>query len=471
VITRYELEELRLLEELERRSAIDSFIDFTTYTKSDYSVQWFHKSVCEHIEAFENKEIKKLMIFVPPQHGKSELSTRRYPAWTLGRNPNQKLGVISYNQTVASKFGKDIQRIMEDRTYKNIFPDLKLSENLRHGYLKNSTEFEIPDFRGSLVSIGVGGALTSRQIDKLIIDDIYKDSKEAWSPTVRASVWDWFTSVAETRLHNDSQILVVFTRWHEYDLAGRLLQDEADEWEIVSFPSIKIGRPTKKDPRKNGEALWENRHSKEKLMKVKRKSPVVFANLYQQDPKPQEGLLYTRFQTYKKLPDESERGMIKAYCDTADTGSDYLCSVVYMESNQRAFVLDVIYTQDPIEITEDLVADQYTKHQVNEAVIESNAGGRSFGRNVERLLSEMGNIKTHIVPYYQSKNKVTRIITEASAVQNAVYFPEYWQTKFPEFYDAMTKYGRTGKNEHDDAPDTITGVVEELQRTEQAFIL
>jgi hypothetical protein len=255
--------------------------------------------------------------------------------------------------------------------------------------------------------------LTSRQIDKLIIDDIYKDSKEAWSPTVRSSVWDWYTSVAETRLHNDSQILVVFTRWHEYDLAGRLLQDEADEWEIVSFPAIKIGRPTKKDPRKNGEALWENRHSKEKLMKVKRKSPIVFANLYQQDPKPQEGLLYTRFQTYKNLPDESDRGQegllytrfqtyknlpdesdrgtVRAYCDTADTGQDYLCSIVYMESNQRAFILDVIYTQEPIEITEEIVAKQYDKFEVNEAVIESNAGGRSFGRNVERLLSEMGN--------------------------------------------------------------------------------
>ena len=151
--------------------------------------------------------------------------------------------------------------------------------NGKDGYLKNKSEFEIPNYNGSVVSIGVGGALTSRQIDTLIIDDIYKDAKDAWSPIIRQNVWDWYTSTAETRLHNDSQVLIVFTRWHENDLAGKLLKEESEKWDVIKLPAIKDESKNIFDKRKNGEALWSERHSEEKLLNIKKKNPTVFVKL------------------------------------------------------------------------------------------------------------------------------------------------------------------------------------------------
>lgn len=467
MLSKIELQEYRLLKEINRRKTAESFTDFIQYTKKDYELEWFHKKICDKIEAFERKEIKRLMIFVPPQHGKSEISTRRYPAWTLGQNPNQKIGVVSYNATIGSKFGKDIQRIMSEQEYKYLFPKVDLNINGNDGYLKNKNEFEIPNYKGSVVSIGVGGALTSRQIDKLIIDDIYKDSKDAWSHIIRDNVWDWYTSTAETRLHNDSQVLIVFTRWHEEDLAGRLLEQEPELWEVVKFPAIKTDTQIIGDNRKTGEALWETKHSIEKLLNIKQKNPLVFANLFQQDPMPQIGLLYNNLKTYDNIEGQGE---IKIYCDVADTGTDYLCSVVFKMINNKAYILDVLYTQDSVEITEDLLVKQCMDFNVVTALIESNNGGRAFSRNVERLLSEKNFLRTQIYPFHQSQNKVARILSQQSNVQNNIYFPKNWQTLFPTFFDHVTKFQKVGNNQFDDSVDVLTGIAEELENTASPFI-
>ncbi len=463
------IQEYKILRELYRRKIKNDFKSFIKYTKNDYSLQWFHKQICEKIQCFENKEIKKLMIFMPPQYGKSEISTRRYPAWTLGNNPNQKIGVVSYNATIGAKFGKDIQRIMTDKNYRYLFPEINLNIEGNDGYLKNKAEFEIPNYKGSVVSIGVGGALTSRQIDKLIIDDIYKDSQNAWSSTIRQNVWEWYNTTAETRLHNDSQILIVFTRWHQDDLAGKLLKEEPNQWTVIKYPALKTDEFIENDIRKIGEALWEDRHSKEKLINIKSKNPMIFANLFQQEPMPQIGLLYTNLKTYN-LDIKNEIGEVKIYCDVADTGKDYLCSIAYKVINNQAFILDVIYTQKSVEYTEIMLVEQCIKFDVVEAVIESNNGGRVFGRNVEKLLNEKNYYKTQIVPHHQSKNKMARILSNQSSVQRNVFFPKNWQINFPIFYDHVNKFTKAGTNQTDDCVDTLTGIVEELENTSKPFI-
>ena len=187
-----------------------SLLGFTLNTKADYQAKWFHKYICDTIdEFFESDTFNKLMIWLPPQNGKSELSTRRFPAYALGKNPDLKIGVVAYNHTVASKFNRDVQRIIEEPEYELIFPETTLNQkNIRTvsgTYLRNADEFEVIGKKGSLVSVGVGGGLTSRQIDLLIIDDVYKDAMEAWSPVVRDNVWTWFNTVAETRLHKKSK--------------------------------------------------------------------------------------------------------------------------------------------------------------------------------------------------------------------------------------------------------------------------
>lgn len=458
------IEELKVRDEQQKREARCSLLPFIEYTYQggNYSAQWFHRQLCLKIDDFVSGKITRLMVSMPPQHGKSEISTRNLAAYLLGINPDLQIGIISYNQTVASKFGKDIQRIMKSREYRKLFPHVDLRQ-AKGEYDQNKLEFEVPHHRGRCILVGVGGSLTGRRIDVLLIDDVYKEAQDAWSPVGRQRVQNYYETVAETRIHNNSKILIVFTRWHEDDLAGYILKHEPEEWDKISYEAIRTDKPNPTDPRKVGEALWESRHSKERLLRIKKKNVTVFESLYQQDPKPKTGRLYTRLMEYSELPDDPKAEM-KSYTDTADTGEDYLCHIEYLESKGRAFITNVIYTQQPVEVTEPLVAQSLTENKVTYTVIESNNGGRQFARNVERIATdELGYRGLYIYDFHQSKNKIARIHSMASNVQNNIYFPEYWQTKFPEFYDALTKYMRQNANEHDDAADAITGVAEELE--------
>ena len=148
----------------------------------------------------------------------------------LVKSQNSKIAVASYNTTFARKFNRDIQRIIDTKDYHSIFPETYLSSSkvvdVSSNFLRNTEEFEIVDHKGSLKAIGRGGALTGNSVDIMIMDDLYKDYAEGNSPIIRDAVWDWYTTVVKTRLHNDSQELIVFTRWNEDDLIGRLEKKE-----------------------------------------------------------------------------------------------------------------------------------------------------------------------------------------------------------------------------------------------------
>jgi predicted phage terminase large subunit-like protein len=416
------------------------------------------------------------MVFMPPQHGKSEGSTRRLPAFIVGNHPDTKVAIVSYNSPKARKFNREIQRIIDTPQYQEVFPHTRL--NASHiitgavSWLRNADEFEIVDWRGSVKTVGVGGALTGEPVDVLIMDDIYKDAKTAWSPVVRESVSDWYDTVAETRLHNDSQQLIVFTRWHEDDLAGALLRqqgiynpvDNLNGWVIVIYQAIKEGAPAQYDLRQEGEPLWAERHSLEKLQSIRLRNPHVFESLYQQNPRPAEGLMYeSGFVEYgvKPATQYSDR---KAYVDTADTGADYLCAIIYDETETGNYLVDVIYTQKPMEYTEPALARMLTKHTVQECIIESNNGGRGFARAVEKQCRLMENMKTRFKWFYQSENKDVRIYSHSAAVQNLTFMPQGWTKLFPEFATSILAYMKVGKNLHDDAVDCLTGCVEKRKK-------
>jgi phage terminase large subunit-like protein len=274
--------------ELARRN----FKDFVPYVYQGYDMQWFHSHLCDKLQAFIRGDIKKLLVCMPPQHGKSQLTTRLFPAYLLGKNPNFKIVVASYSSTMATSFNRDIQRVIDEDKYRSIFSDTRLSgENVvtRSGsYLRNSEIFEIVNHRGFLKTVGRGGGLTGTPIDIGIIDDPIKDRSEAMSPTIREGLWSWYQDVFETRLHNDSQQLIILTRWHEQDLAGKVLARDGDQWEQVIFEGIKeTDNPY--DPREMGQALWPNKHSLERILAIKDNSPLTFNSLYQQTPRPLEG--------------------------------------------------------------------------------------------------------------------------------------------------------------------------------------
>ena len=222
-----------------RERAKRSLLGFAEYVHPDFQASQFHKSYYKILDKFAKGELRKLMIQAPPQHGKSLGSSRLLPSEMLGYNPDLKICIASYAATIAKDFNRDCQRIIDSNEYRDIFPDTQLNGSnvvtVSNNYLRNSDVFEIVGHRGSLRVVGRGGALTSKTVDVAILDDLYKDAQEANSPVVREGAWDWYTKVLRTRLHNESQQLIVFTRWHPEDIIGRIIESgeqviEAKNW-------------------------------------------------------------------------------------------------------------------------------------------------------------------------------------------------------------------------------------------------
>lgn len=449
----------------------------------------FHKTYYTVLQAFAEGRIKRLIVTMPPQHGKSQGSTRLLPAYLLGRNPDLRVAIASYSDTFAKKFNRDIQRIIDQPSYAAIFPDTALNGSnvvtVSQSYLRNSSEFEIVNHRGSLKAVGRGGGLTGNPVDIMIMDDLYKDSAEGNSPTIRDAAWEWYTSVARTRLHNNSQELIVFTRWHEDDLIGRIEQTERvitltsladidtlpqgqDVWAKVNFEAIKEDAPTELDNRTEGTPLWAERHSRESLQAKRKLDPHNFECLYQGKPASREGLLYSAFKTYNELPPPAEIIKRTAYVDTADTGEDYLCAIAYVVAKDGyTYVTDLLYTQEAMEVTEQATANLLTRNDCRSAAIESNNGGRGFARNVQRLAP-----RVKVEWFHQSGNKESRILSNSATVQHNILLPSDWSLRFPLFYAHLTAFKRLFRaNSHDDCADAITGIAEREYQTKKRITL
>lgn len=292
------------LSDIKKERARRSMLRFVLYNKPDYRVNWHHVAMCEKLDAFAKGEITLLMIFVPPQHGKSELSSRQLPAYILGRRPDTRIAVCSYSSDLSSAFNRDSQRIIDTPEYRQLFPRTVLAGTRTSAAnadnvttQRNSDIFGVVGHKGFFKSAYIRGPLTGTSVDIGIIDDPFKDRIEAESQRIRDNVWNWYTDVFSTRLHNKSQQLILLTRWHEDDLAGRILKEDDEraargeqrKWTVVKFPAIKETMDNPDDPREIGEALWEDQHSAERILDQKAKSPRTFNSLYQQDPRPLEG--------------------------------------------------------------------------------------------------------------------------------------------------------------------------------------
>jgi len=478
VITDEEIEELEHLQRLDDiDSARASLLGFTELTLEGFDPSDFHKKYYGVLDQFCEGKIKRLIISVPPQHGKSEGSSRRLPAYLLGINPDLSIALASYNATFAKKFNRQIQRIIDSKEYGEIFPETYLNESnvvaVSGSWLRNSEEFEIVDKKGSFKAVGVGGGLTGNKVDIMIMDDLYKDYQDATSSTISESVWDWYTTVVRTRYHNDSQELIVFTRWDENDLVGRLEKKglvvdyngdaktieklESNQFLKINFEAIKESEPTEFDDRKKGKPLWGKRHSVEKLEETRALDPSKFSALFQGNPRTKEGLMYRDFDTYEQLP---KIKIVKSYTDTADQGKDSLCSIVYGvpldKEDKKLYLIDVLFTQKGMETTEPLTAQMLERNGSRQNMIESNNGGRGFARNIDRLTSPAVNIKW----FHQSQNKFARIFSNSASVNSTFVMPKEWAVKYKDFYDSISDYKKDGSTKHDDGPDCLTGCYE-----------
>ena len=288
---------------LARRKARTNLLDFTLYTKPDYETNWHHRTIARAIDRVVSGELKRLMVFVMPRSGKSELLSRRLPAYFLGRNPTKHIIACSYSSGLASRMNRDVQRIMESTRYRALFPDARLATGKDRGgasWARNSELFEVVEHGGSYRSAGVGTGITGMGADLILVDDYLKSAAEARSQTIRDNQWEWYVSDLATRQMPGCAVIVVCTRWHFDDIPGRLLrlQEEeanADHWEVIRLPAFAEdgGGAHPDDQRRPGEVLWSRYPAEFLEAQRTAQGPYIFSAMYQQRPTPREGGMFT----------------------------------------------------------------------------------------------------------------------------------------------------------------------------------
>lgn len=433
------------------------------FYKSDRT---FLVNLCNGLQEFVESDEEVCIVNIPPRHGKSR-TAGNLVEWCLGNDPTYKIMTGSYNETLSTMFSKNVRNSIQEKKAdesKPVFSDVFPGVEIKYGDGAMNL-WSLEGGYNNYLATSPTGTATGFGCNLMIIDDLIKSALEANNATVLENHWSWFTDTMLSRLEEGGKIIVIMTRWHSEDLAGRVLewcQNSNKKYRHIKDKALLD--PTKRLMLCPEILSYESYKDKTSAMG----EDIASAN-YNQEPIDLKGRLYTKFKTYEDIPRDFNGDQlfteVKNYTDTADEGSDYLCSITYGVYNMEAYVLDIIYTQEAMEHTEGKVAKMLFDHRVNIADIESNNGGKGFARAVESILQQQFQTnKTSIKWFHQSQNKKARILSNATWVMDHIYFPKNWRDRWPEYYKDMNKYQREGKNAHDDAPDATTGIAEKISK-------
>lgn len=450
-----------LIQEARRELARRHMSDFVLYVDNNYRMNWHHQLLCEYLDKLERKEIRRLMVFMPPRHGKSELVSRKFPAFLLGRKPDTSIISCSYAADLASRMNRDVQRLIDSLEYEKLFPDSRLfGKNIRStargSFLRNSDIFEIVGHRGVYRSAGVGGGITGMGGEYIIIDDPIKNREEADSATYRDKVYDWYTSTLYTRLEKDGCILLTLTRWHEDDLAGRLLkasESGADQWTILELPAVCEFPKKPYDVRQEGEALWKWKYDEQALVKMKATvGSRDWAALYQQHPTPGEGGTFKRewWQFYRTLPDGLYDYVQSWDCTFKDAqSSDYVVGQVWARKGSSRYLLDQV--RGRMSFTETLRAIRSLSAKWPQAIrklVEDKANGTAV---IDVLRKEIPGL----IPVEPEGGKIVRAnAVTAVAEAGNVYLPD--PSIAPWVHDFVEEHAVFPNGANDDQVDAQT---------------
>lgn len=409
----------------------------------------------------DGRVCRKLIVNLPPRMGKS-YTLALFGQWALGRNPSERIIAVSYNERLAERFSRSVRsgiaatRVSgSGRIFRDVFPGVRLQKGDA-----SATLWALEGQPMSFLAAGFGGTITGVGCSIGIIDDPVKNHLEALNEAALEAQFAWYNDTFFSRLEEGAVQIVVMTRWATGDLAGRLTEREPEGWHVIRLPACL-------DEQRHEMLCGELLSWARWRQILKTTSPEIALANYQQQPIDITGRLYDHFTTYEELPrgpgGEAAFEKVLCYADTADTGRDYLCAVVAGQLEGRLWVIDVLYSDRGMEITEPLMADMLARNGVHEAWIESNNGGRGFARNVEALMFSRSLWRgTRVIPRAQRENKEARILVAAPTVMNNVLFPSDWARRWPEYQRAMAGYMRKGANLHDDAPDATTGLAERM---------
>lgn len=322
--------------------AFSRLIAYAAYQWPGYKDASHHRLIARHLEAVERGDIKRLMITMPPRHGKSMLASEFFPAWYLGRNPDHYVVTATYAQELADDFGRKVKNQIEDAGYQAIFPGVSLADDS-----KSAKRFHIDgnvggyehaiSQRGAFYAVGVGGPLTGRGAHLLLIDDPVKNREDAESEIIRKKTKDWYTSTAYTRLMPGGRIVIIQTRWHEDDLAGWLqAEHEHEGWVVLNLPAID----------EQGNALWPEQYDIDALEKIRRALPPRdWSALYQQAPSPETGDYFKREWIHLTdfVPPREHMRVYGGsdYAVTSDGGDYTVHGILGLDPEGRPWLLDM----------------------------------------------------------------------------------------------------------------------------------
>jgi len=470
--TTEELVELQLLldieEAIKRRK---SFWEYCLYMDPKFftpAKEYLHK-IANALQLVYEGHIKKIAISLPPRAGKSYL-TSLWVTWVIGKeskNPNLSIMRNSYGNKMANKFSYDIREIILGDKFKRTFPYVELKPD------KSSVDdWAITTANQSTYfCAGVGGAITGKGCKTAgILDDPIKNIEEGLSNTVLEKTWQWVTSTHYSRFEQGCPNILIGTRWNKKDPIGRAVaEDNGEGWHQIVIPAID----------ENGKSFCEEVKTTEEYQNIRKiTSDFIWESVYQQHPIDTVSLLYPenelkRF-TLKDVEDlirSNGFDAIIGYTDTADEGKDYLASAVIGIKGDKYFLVDVVYTQDPIEVTQPLVADLIIRTNQNLHTVESNSGGKSFALKLRELVNNKSG--TYIKWKPTTKNKETRILMMSGFIKNSFYFRSdiEYGSMYYKFLNEVTSYSRLSDNEYDDATDCLTGLAEMVYQGNRIQVL
>lgn len=431
-------------------------LDYTRLMFSSYRAAPHHILIAQKLEAVARGEIKRLMIFTPPRHGKSELVSVRFPAWFLGNNPDLRMIGTSYAATLAERFSGQARNQFNDHRWPY---GVALATET-----KSKASWDISGYRGGYIAAGVGGAITGSGAHVFLIDDPVKNAEDAQSEAKRESTWDWYTSTAYTRLEEDAAIVLVMTRWHEDDLAGRLLAEMksgGEQWEILSLPAVAEANDAL--GREPGQALWPEKYNEKQLAGIQRTvGTQTWISLYQQRPTAEEGAMFKR-KWFENRPQTYPDGLRWVrYWDLAastKTSADYTASAaVALDGEGNLWIRDMIRGRwewpDAKKVMQTTMrAEPHTRHIVEQA-LHGLAALQDLRR--DRTLAAIP-MKGVVV----DKDKVSRAMAWADRAEagkvRLVQGP--W---IAEFLDEVCSFPNAA---HDDQVDTVSGGIRDLARS------
>lgn len=369
-------------------------LPFVERFNPDYQAGWVHKDICQRLEQFSkdvvDKKSPRLMLFMPPRHGKSTLASIAFPAWHLGRNPEHEFISCSYSGSLAMAFSRKVRGLLREDGYKSAFKS-------RLDPTSQSAEAWLTTNGGGYVAAGVGGGITGKGAHILLIDDPVKNREDAESQNNRESNWDWYTSTAYTRLAPGGGVLVILTRWHDDDLAGRLLkqgEEGGDDWEVVRYPAIA---EEKEEFRGVGDALHPERYDEEALQRIERAvGPRDWSALYQQNPVADDGDYFTRdmIQYFDRSDIDLDRMKFYAAWDLAigkNDRNDYTVGMIIgVDEDDCLYVCDIVRGRfDGFEIVEQIL-DLYETWKPSIIGIEKGHIEMALGPLLEKRVRERG---------------------------------------------------------------------------------